>query len=85
MKYGWKPEKNQKLKTGYKGRPSFTFDDVVQAISAGGFIDLVEYRGAKKIYQGQWTFVVRAKRMVWLVPAKWTGEFWFLRTIYPLE
>jgi hypothetical protein len=79
MIFLWKPEKNETLKQ----ERNISFEAVVQALVDGGFRDVFEYRGTKKIHEGQLVMLVEIEEDLWKVPFTIPGNYIFLRTIYP--
>ena len=73
--WGWKPEKNEKLKE--MGRPCF--EDVLEALESGGFRDVL----TNPNYPDQKILIVAIDDYAHVVPFKETEDFFFLFTVYP--
>ena len=76
--FDWNEEKNQKL----KAERDVSFEEVVNAISDGNLLDLLEHPNRKK-YGHQKVMVVRIAEYVYLVPFVEDKEKIFLKTIIP--
>ncbi len=78
LHYDWSVEKNAKLKE----ERGISFEDVVEAIDAGGLLDVLPHPDQQK-YPGQNIYVVSALGYVYLVPYVTDKERIFLKTIIP--
>jgi uncharacterized DUF497 family protein len=79
MTFIWKPEKNEWLKQ----KRLISFEEVLEALVDGGFQDVLEYRGKKRVHQGQKILIILINGTLWKVPHTIENEFIFLRTAYP--
>lgn len=74
----WDVPKNEK----FKRERGITFEEVANAIAAGGVLDVVGHPATRK-YPGQRIYVVEIRDYVYLVPYVETEEHQFLKTIIP--
>ncbi|MGK5084844.1 hypothetical protein WDW37_16270 [Bdellovibrionota bacterium FG-1] len=81
MRYGWKPEKNQKL----KAKRGVSFEDILDAYLAGGFCGAFHYNGHQKIHKNHMIIVVGVDKKMWGVAAVVTAKLIFFRTAYEIE
>lgn len=72
----WKPEKNVELK---RDPNRSSFDDVVEALAAGGYRDALRNRN----HPDQMILVVEIEGYAHAVPYRIVGTMMFLRTVYP--
>lgn len=75
--FDWNKKKNEKLK---KER-SISFEEVVQTISTGKFVNIE--KNTKKKYRHQKIFIVIINNYAYLVPFVKDKDKIFLKTIFP--
>lgn len=81
MRFGWKPEKNEKL----KAERGISFEDVEQALAAGGLRAMLPYVGDRQIHRDHIILVVDIDGEFWAVPVAVTEALVFFRTAYPID
>jgi uncharacterized DUF497 family protein len=74
----WSTEKNIYL----KAERGVSFEEVVSAMSHGGFLDVLDHPNTQQ-YPNQRMFVVRIRAYAYLVPFVETTSEVFLKTIIP--
>jgi uncharacterized DUF497 family protein len=74
----WNEEKNQQL----QAERNVTFVEVVEAITQGQVLDLVEHPNQEK-YPGQRMFILQIHGYAWLVPFAENETELFFKTIIP--
>ena len=76
--FAWNEEKNRWLFT-YR---SISFDDVVNAITGKGLLDITPNPNMKR-YPHQYVFFIQHKKYVYMVPFVQKSVRYFLKTIIP--
>ncbi len=76
--FQWNEDKNNQIKQERK----ISFEDIIQAISQGYLLDVIEHYNHDK-YPNQSIFVVKFKEYVYLVPFVENSTVIFLKTIIP--
>lgn len=81
MKFGWKPEKNEKL----KAERGISFEDIEAALATGGLKGMLKYTGRIKIHMQHVILLVECEGQLWAVPAVVAPMLIFFRTAYQVE
>ena len=78
MVFDWNEEKNKQLKS----ERNISFERVVIAIEQGDILDVLEHPDKEK-YPNQFLIIVEINSYAYVIPSVQTGEYWFLKTIFP--
>ena len=76
--FNWNNDKNVALKR----KRNVSFEEIIEAISGNGLLDIVEHHNQAK-YPNQRLFIVRLDNYVYVVPFVESDERIFLKTIIP--
>jgi uncharacterized DUF497 family protein len=76
--FQWNEDKNSQIK---KER-NISFEDIIQAISKGDLLDIIEHYNQDK-YPNQRIFIIKLKEYIYLVPFIENSSEIFLKTIIP--
>lgn len=76
--FRWDPDKNIQLQT----ERGISFEVVLQAISEGKILDIIEHPNPDK-YPSQQVFIIEINQYVYLVPFVESDQEIFLKTIFP--
>ena len=78
MVFDWNEEKNTQLKE----KRGVGFERIVLAIGEGRILDVLEHPNEER-YKGQILIIVDVDGYAYVVPAVRSGEYWFLKTLFP--
>lgn len=76
--FRWNPEQNIQLQT----ERGISFEEVLQAISEGKVLDIIEHPNPGK-YPSQQVFIIEINQYIYLVPFVESDQEIFLKTIFP--
>ncbi len=78
MYFDWNEEKNEKL----KAERDISFEEVVDALNEGGFLEILDHPNQKK-HSNQKILIVKIESYAYQVPFVFDKEKIFFKTIYP--